>query len=478
MKLSVVRELTRPVDGVVFLPLKPTASSRKEKAPTRNSHIPEISADEWAVAGESIGMHGKTQVYKAAPIDTTGGDTRELLRDALGKGLKALAGRSVKTAAVLLPAVDADTLAGLFEIPVLMTFNPAPYKTKKDDAKPFSITEVLFLGAAASQEKLLAKACHDAAIIADAVNFARRLANEPANLLTPKQFVQEAGALKKLGIDVRTLPSAILKKMGGVQAVGAGSANAPQFLVMELNPSKQKPIALVGKGVTFDSGGISIKPADGMADMKNDMGGGAAVVGAMAALARLGCKKRVVGLVPLVENMPDGRALKPSDVITMFDGQTVEVLNTDAEGRLILADAVAYAATLNPIFTVDIATLTGAVIVALGNRFTGAFTTDEPLYHRLETAAQASVDPIWRLPLHKTFTEEMKSTIADWRNLGGSRKAGASLGAAFIGAFAKGPWAHLDIGGSVMVEKANGYLPLGPSGAGVRLLTHLVLSAS
>ncbi|HNV71857.1 MAG TPA: leucyl aminopeptidase, partial [Candidatus Ozemobacteraceae bacterium] len=417
-----------------------------------------------------------TQLYKAAPIDVASDDPRELLREALGKGLKALAGRSVKTVAVLLPALDLTILAGLFEVPVLMSFNPAPYKTKTDDAKPFPITEVFFCTATAGTDKKLNALCREAQILAEAVNLARKLANEPANLLTPKQFVQEAGLLQKLGIEVRTLSPALLKKMGGVQAVGAGSENSPQFLIMELNPGKQKPIVLIGKGVTFDSGGISIKPADGMAEMKNDMGGGAAVVGAMAALARLGYKKHVVGLVPLVENMPDGRALKPSDVITMFDGQTVEVLNTDAEGRLILADAVAYAATLNPEFTVDIATLTGAVIIALGNRFTGTFTTDEALYRRLETASQASYDLIWRLPLHKTFTEEMKSTIADWRNLGGSRKAGASLGAAFIGAFAKGPWAHLDIGGSVMVEKANAYMPAGPSGAGVRLLTRLVLS--
>ena len=475
MKLHVVRELSRPVDGVIFLPLKVTETRKKRTAPPRPAHFPLVTPEEWESAGESVWTSGKTQVYKAAPIDVTNGEAAAALREAFGKALKALAGRAVKTVAVQFPDLEEALCASLFEVPVLMTHNAAPYKTRKDDQKPFPVSEIWFCGATSKNLKPLSEQCETSVILAEAVNLCRRLANEPANHMCPADFAREAGTLRKLGVKVQALPTAVLKKMGGVQAVAAGSQHPPQFVVMELNPGKQRPIVLVGKGVTFDSGGISIKPADGMADMKNDMGGGAAVIGAFMALARLGCKRRVVGLVPMVENMPDGKAVRPSDVITMFDGQTVEVLNTDAEGRLILADAVAYAEGLKPVFTVDIATLTGAVIVALGNRFTGCFCNDEHLQQKLQTAATASDEAIWRLPLHKSFTEEMKSTIADWRN-SASRKGGASLGAAFIGAFAKGPWAHLDIGGSVMSEKGNSYLAAGPSGTGVRLLTRLVLN--
>ncbi len=319
-------------------------------------------------------------------------------------------------------------------------------------------------------------------VLARGVAFARDLANAPGNAVTPAVLGEEALALgERLGLQVTVLDKAQLTEQGfgGILAVGQGSANEPRFIVMEYGSAAEgKPtICLVGKGITFDSGGISIKPAEGMENMKMDMGGAAAVFGAMQAAAELKLPLHVVGIVCSAENMPGATSFRPGDIVTTLSGKTVEVLNTDAEGRIVLADGLHYAQRYNPAAVVDLATLTGAIQIALGPHAIGMMGTSQELADRLVRAGEASGERVWQLPLWDEYREMVKSEIADVKNRVG-RPAGAITAGAFLAAFAgEMPWAHLDIAGTAWVDRpARPYQSRGATGVGVRLLIELLQS--
>lgn len=351
------------------------------------------------------------------------------------------------------------------------------YKTKrKDDEERPSKAEVNF---ACSSPAAAEKASAATAAIADGVVLARDLVNEPANVLYPGEFARRASGLAKLGVDVEVLDVAAMKKlgMGALLGVGQGSVHEAKLVVMRWNGGKRgtEPIAFIGKGVCFDTGGISIKPGAGMEDMKGDMAGAACVVGLIHALAARKAKVNVVGAIGLVENMPDGKAYRPGDILKTMSGQTIEIINTDAEGRLVLADLLHYInKRFKPKFMVNLATLTGAIIVALGQEYAGMFSNDDKLAERLTKAGEASGERVWRMPLGPEYDKMIDSKFADMKNTGG--RWGGSITAAqllqrFVG---KTPWAHLDIAGTAMGSPQTDTNKSWGSGWGVRLLEQLV----
>jgi leucyl aminopeptidase len=309
-------------------------------------------------------------------------------------------------------------------------------------------------------------------------SYARGLQVLPGNECTPTFVAQAAASLgARHGIKVTVLgrDEIIREGMGALWCVAQGSAEEPRFIVLEYEGAEGAPLVLVGKGVTFDTGGISIKPAQSMEDMKFDMSGAAAVLGTFEMLGRLRPKLRVVGLIPSAENMPSGTAVKPGDVVKSHFGKTIEIINTDAEGRLLLCDALSYARRFAPAAVVDIATLTGAIVVALGNSTTGIMGTDESLVAELRAAGDRADERVWPLPLHDDYRELMKSDIADVKNAGG-RAAGSITAAWFLREFVEGyPWAHLDIAGTAYSEREDASRVKGPTGVGVRLFSEFVL---
>ena len=316
--------------------------------------------------------------------------------------------------------------------------------------------------------------------VADGVLLTRDLVSEPANVIYPKTLAQEARKLKAFGVKVEVLGRARMEQlgMGSLLGVAQGSANEPQIVVMQWNGAKNakaQPVAFIGKGVTFDSGGISIKPSAGMEDMKWDMGGSGVVIGLMKALASRKAKLNAVGVVGLVENMPSGTAQRPGDIVTSMSGQTIEVINTDAEGRLVLADALWYTQKrFTPKFMIDLATLTGAIIVALGDQHAGLFTNSDQLAGRVANAGKAVGEPVWRLPLAPEYDRLIDSDAADMKNVG-SRGAGSITAAQFLQRFVAGvPWVHLDIAGVTWSKKDKATVPKGGTGFGVRLLDRLI----
>jgi leucyl aminopeptidase len=317
--------------------------------------------------------------------------------------------------------------------------------------------------------------------IADGIFFTRDLVSEPANVIYPETLAAEAKSLEKLGVKVEVLDEKQMKKlgMGALLGVGQGSARPPRLVVMQYRGngrSKEAPVAFVGKGVTFDTGGISIKPSAGMEDMKWDMAGSGVVIGLMRALAGRKAKVNAVGVVALVENMPSATAQRPGDIVTSMSGQTIEVLNTDAEGRLILADALWYCQDrFKPRFMIDLATLTGAVIVALGHENAGLFSNSDELAERLAAAGKAVGENLWRLPLGEAYDRGIDSDAADMKNIGGGRDAGSIIGAVFCQRFVNNvPWAHLDIAGVAWSKKDAPTVPKGATAFGVRLLDRLI----
>jgi leucyl aminopeptidase len=319
------------------------------------------------------------------------------------------------------------------------------------------------------------------AALADAVSFTRDLVSEPPNVLYPAEFARRVKALESLGLEVEILgePEMMKLGMGSLLGVGQGSIRESQLAVIKWNGAADKsaqPIAFIGKGVCFDTGGISIKPADGMEDMKWDMGGAGAVAGLMHVLAGRKAKVNAVGILGLVENMPDGNAQRPGDVVTSMSGQTIEIINTDAEGRLVLADAVWYCQDrFKPKFMVDLATLTGAIIIALGNDYAGCYANDEELGVNLLAAATKEGEPLWRMPLPAQYDKNIDSMIADVKNTGG-RPGGSITAALFIQRFTNGvPWAHLDIASTAWKKPSSvPTIPDGATGFGVRLLNSMV----
>ncbi|KZM50330.1 leucyl aminopeptidase [Labrenzia sp. OB1] len=350
------------------------------------------------------------------------------------------------------------------------------YKTKKkgdDKDKDLKLT------LSVPDLKGARKAWASAEAVTDGVILARDLVNEPANILGPVEFAKKAEELGKLGVEVEVLGEKEMKKlkMAALLGVSQGSVRPPRLAVMRWNGGKKgdAPVALVGKGVVFDTGGISIKPAAGMEEMKGDMGGAAAVVGAMHAIAGRKAKANVIGVIGLVENMPDGNAQRPGDIVTAMSGTTIEILNTDAEGRLVLADALWYTQQkYKPAIMIDLATLTGAVLVALGNQNAGLFSNNDDLADKLLASSQASGEPLWRLPLSSDYDKIIDTPNADVKNTGG-RWAGSITAAQFLQRFANDvPWAHLDIAGTAFGAPKDEICQSWASGYGVRLLNQLV----
>ncbi|OAN48042.1 leucyl aminopeptidase [Paramagnetospirillum marisnigri] len=348
-------------------------------------------------------------------------------------------------------------------------------KQKKED-KP-SLKKLTVMSEAAAEAK---SAFARLDKVADGVFLTRDVVSEPANIIHPESLAEKAEALKELGIEVEVLGEKQMKKlgMGSLLGVGQGSERESKLVVMTWKNADKKdeaPVAFVGKGVTFDSGGISIKPAGGMEDMKWDMAGAGAVIGAMAALAGRKAKVNAVGVVGLVENMPSGTAQRPGDVVTSMSGQTIEVINTDAEGRLVLADALWYTQDrLKPKFMVDLATLTGAIVITLGHEYAGLFASDDKLADRLTAAGKAVGEQLWQLPMGEAYDKQIKSDIADMKNVGG-REGGSITAAQFLKRFTNDvAWAHLDIAGMAWGKKDTATCPKGATAFGVRLLDRLV----
>jgi leucyl aminopeptidase len=351
------------------------------------------------------------------------------------------------------------------------------YRTKmKDEQKP-TLTTVVAVGAPDGTQDAWA----DAGAVADGVEFTRELVTEPANVIYPESFVERCRKrFEGTGVEITVLGVEEMTKlgMGALLGVGQGSERPSRLLALKWNGGEagQRPTAFVGKGVTFDTGGISLKPGPGMEDMKWDMGGAGAVAGAMLALATRKARVNVVGVCGLVENMPDGKAMRPGDVVTTMSGQTVEVLNTDAEGRLVLSDALHWVQQEhNPAAIVDFATLTGAIIISLGNEHGGVFANDDALADALLKAGRESGDKLWRMPLAPAYDKLIDSPIADMKNIGG-KGAGSVTAAQFLQRFvAKGtPWAHCDIAGMVWADKAGPTWDKGATGFGVRLIDRYV----
>jgi leucyl aminopeptidase len=320
-------------------------------------------------------------------------------------------------------------------------------------------------------------------ILGECSNLARELANEPGNVLTPREFAARAAAVAGGGgASVEVLDEHQIEAlgMGLLMGVARGSSEPPRLIVFRHDPpgAPATPVlGLVGKGITFDTGGISIKPAEGMERMKDDMAGGAAVAAAMRAVAKLGAPIRVIGVVPAAENMPGGKAIKPGDILKSAEGKTVEVINTDAEGRLVLGDGLWYARKLGATHLVDVATLTGAIVVALGKMTSGIFGTPDWWVDQVRRVADRAGDRVWPLPLYDEYADQLKSEIADMTNTGG-RPAGSITAALFLKEFSGGlPWVHLDIAGTAWAEEARPYLPKGPSGVAVRTLAELAFTA-
>jgi leucyl aminopeptidase len=348
----------------------------------------------------------------------------------------------------------------------------------KRDATPSKLAKVTLLGGGAATRNAVARGV----AIAEAVTWARDMVNTPAKEKPPSEMAIAARRLLRgRGVSVQVLDVAQIRaqKLGGLLGVGQGSHQTPRFLKLNYAPAgaRGKALAFVGKGVVFDSGGLSLKTGSGMETMKTDMAGGAAVIAAMSALAALGIKTRVTGYVPLVENMPSGTAIRPGDVLRIRNGKTVEVLNTDAEGRLILADALSLASEDKPAAVVDLATLTGACVVALGEKIAGLMGNDDGWLDQVRAAGDRVGEPLWPLPLPKEYRKQLESEVADLRNIGTGGSGGALTAGLFLEEFVDGvPWAHLDIAGPARASADDGYLVKGGTGFGVRTLLELARS--
>ena len=416
---------------------------------------------------------------KAKRLVLAGGGKREkfdsaVLRRLTGAALRTLKCKGVRSIALSLdePFRSDDFTAAAVEGALLGNFETNTYKTdpKKDEKQ---VTWFAVLGGAQS-------AVDRGRILGESQNFCRGLADEPGNVMTPTVLSQKAKAMAaEQGLECEILDEARMRElgMGALLGVSQGSDEPPAMIVVRYKPAtapaSKDHLGLVGKGVTFDTGGISIKPADGMEKMRYDMAGGASVLGAMRAIAQLKPSIPVTAIVPTVENMPGSRAQRPGDIVKSLSGKTVEVLNTDAEGRMILIDALTYAQSLGCTHLVDTATLTGSIVVALGGIRAGAFTNNDPFLKKLLAAADSEGEKMWQMPLDEEYKEALKSDFADLHNIGG--RAGGSITAAiFLRDFVnETPWIHLDVAGTAWLDEAKPYLAKGATGIGVRTFVKL-----
>jgi leucyl aminopeptidase len=427
---------------------------------------------------------------KAARLLLIGAGKREkfdlaALRKIAGAALRYLKSRGIHNFAFLARESGAteDTAQALAEGAIAADFESDKYKTDKKNDK--YIDSVLLAGYSDAERAAGEKGLTRGRIIAESQNFARDLINEPSNKLTPRILAEKAEAMaKQAGLAVEILDEKKIAelKMGALLSVAQGGPESPRMIVITYTPANPKPgapvIGLVGKAVTFDTGGISIKPSEGMEKMKYDMAGGATMIGVMRALAALKPNVKVICVVPSTENMPGGKAQKPGDIQTAMSGKTIEVLNTDAEGRLILADGVHYAKQLGATHLVDAATLTGAIVVALASINVGVFSgADQSWTDRVLASAKAAGEKMWQLPMDDEYREFIKGTVADIQNIGSGKGGGSITGAWFIREFAGDtPWVHLDIAGTAWNDDAKPWLAKGPTGVALRTLVHLARS--
>jgi leucyl aminopeptidase len=406
------------------------------------------------------------------------------LRKVAGVALRNLKSRNIHKLVFLLRENDVNEQSAQAIAEGVLTADFETDKYKTDKKKDKFVDEVLVAGFSDAEKAAGEKGLTRGRIIGEAQNFARDLINEPSNKLTPAILAEKAEAMaKEAGLAVEILDEKKIAdlKMGALLSVAQGSVEPPRVIVITYTPANTKPgapvIGLVGKAVTFDTGGISIKPADGMEKMKYDMAGGATMIGIMRAIATLKPNVKVICVVPSTENMPGGKAQKPGDIQTAMSGKTIEVLNTDAEGRLILADGIHYAKQLGVTHIVDSATLTGAIVVALANVNVGVFGNDPPWTDKLLASAKATGEKMWQMPMDEEYREFIKGSFADIQNIGSGKGGGAITGAMFIREFAGDtPWIHLDIAGTAWNDDAKPWLAKGPTGVSLRTLVHLITS--
>jgi len=469
-------------------------SNDKEKKPdlkvaTSDPAVQAAAADLLG-SGELSGKLFETNLlHKPASLKAkrllliSGGSTKKFssydLRRIAGAAVRSLKGRGIRSFAFIAPTgiTAEEAVRAIIEGANVGNFDPDYYRSDRKEQKIEEVTVI-----ASGDAGALERAANESRIIGESQNFTRDLVNEPSNRMTPTILAERAKQMcAEVGLKCEVYgPDEIKKmKMGAFWSVAQGSDEPPALIVMKYEPAgaPTKPVlGLVGKGITFDTGGISIKPADGMEKMKYDMAGGATMIGAMRAIAMLKPKVKVIGIVCATENMPSGKAQKPGDVQIAMSGKSIEIINTDAEGRLVLADGLHYARQLGCTHLVDAATLTGAVVVALGYTNAGIFANDDDMYNRFQAANAKAGEKMWRMPLDDEYKEQIRSSIADIMNSGG-RWGGAVTAAMFLKEFAEDtPWVHLDIAGTAWMEDQKPWIAKGPSGIALRSLVEFVRS--
>ncbi|TKB34335.1 MAG: leucyl aminopeptidase [Nitrospira sp.] len=413
--------------------------------------------------------------------------TLETIRQAMGTAVKRVRQAKAGSFTVVLPTVtpagmsSVEVAQAMVEGAILGSYQFTVYRTA---AAEHAVEGMKVLIPQKSQLKQVTEGIRRGVATAEATVFVRDLCNHPSNVLTPTRVAEEAKAIAKAEkISIKILEQKEMERlgMGALLGVARGSQEPPKFIILEYNGAKKKderPVVLVGKTITFDTGGISLKPAENMEHMKADMTGGAEVLASIRAAARLKLPLRLISILPVAENMPGGRAMKPGDVVTTLSGKTVEVQNTDAEGRLILADGLAYAMRYKPAALIDIATLTGACVVALGQFAIGMFGTDQALKEQVRKSGQKAGERVWEMPLWEEYFEQLKSDVADMRNIGG-RGGGMITAALFLSKFVGDcPWVHLDIASTDWSERERAYVPKGPTAIGTRLLLQYLIDRS
>ena len=494
VSLSKPAELETEALVAVVLDHSNASSSEKDKKPelkvaSSDSAVNSVASD-LLTSGEVSGKTFETNLlHKPARLKAkrlllvSGGSAKKFsaydLRRVAGSAVRTLKSRGIRTIAFAAPPSVAgdEAVRAIVEGASVGNFDPDYYRSDRKDQKIEGLTII-----ASGDKSALDKAAQEAQIIGESQNFTRDLVNEPSNRMTPTILADRARKMcAEVGLKCEVFGPDKIKemKMGAFWSVAQGSDEPPALIVMTYEPAgaPAKPvIGLVGKGITFDTGGISIKPADGMEKMKYDMAGGATMIGAMRAIALLKPKIKVIGIVCATENMPSGKAQKPGDVQIAMSGKSIEVINTDAEGRLVLADGLHYAKQLGCTNLVDAATLTGAVVVALGYTNAGVFANDDDMYNRFHKANEKAGEKMWRLPLDDDYKEQIRSSIADIMNTGG-RWGGAVTAAMFLKEFAEEtPWIHLDIAGTAWMEDQKPWIAKGPSGVALRSLVEFVKS--
>jgi len=426
-------------------------------------------------------LHKPSSLKAKRLLLVSGGSAKKFssydLRRLAGTAVRTLKSRGIRSFAFVAPTgiSGEEAVRAIVEGAHVGNFDPDYYRSDRKDQKIDALTVV-----ASGDKNALERAANEAQIIGESQNFTRDLVNEPSNRMTPTILADRAKKMcSEVGLKCEVYGADKIKemKMGAFWSVAQGSDEPPALIVMTYEPAgaPAKPVlGLVGKGITFDTGGISIKPADGMEKMKYDMAGGATMIGTMRALALLKPKVKVIGIVCATENMPSGKAQKPGDVQIAMSGKSIEIINTDAEGRLVLADGLYYARQLGCTHLVDAATLTGAVVVALGYANAGVFANDDDMYNRFHKANEKAGEKMWRLPLDDEYKEQIRSSIADIMNTGG-RWGGAVTAAMFLKEFAEDtPWIHLDIAGTAWMEDQKSWIAKGPSGIALRSLVEFV----